>query len=90
MMPSTTPRLVLVDHLSDSTHSAIMRIAYEVGIQPDDVNDCRYTSWLIFVLQHIRDTPRNFPRGKWHTIKTLEKLVDEAAKEIALLLYGNV
>ena len=45
--PSTTPRIPLSDHLADQTYSAILRIGYELGIQPDDINDCRYLCWLI-------------------------------------------
>jgi hypothetical protein len=88
--PSTTPRLNLSDALTDKTYQAIGRIAYECGVQPDDIADTKYLCWVIELLKHVRDTPNNFPRGKWNTIKTLERLVDEAANEVVKLLYGNV
>ncbi len=69
---------------------AVIRIAYEVGIQPDDMGDCHYLCWLIEVLKHIKDTNNNFPAGKWATIKTLESLVADAASEVARIYYGTV
>ena len=88
--PSTTPRLNLADALTPQTHQAVMRIAYEVGIQPNDIGDCRYLAWLIEVLKHIRDTPHNFPNGKFHTIQTLQRVVSETAGEVARIYYGKV
>ncbi len=89
-LPSTTPRIDLSNHLTDQSHRALMMIAYEVGIQPDDVGDSHHLCWLIEVLKHIRDTNKNFPRGKYHTIKVLEQLVGEAAKEVVKIYYGDV
>lgn len=88
--PSTTPRIPLSDHLADQTYAAICRIGYELGIQPDDIGDCRYLCWLIKCLEHIRDNPRNFPKGKYHTIKTLNELAEAAAKQMANIYYGNI
>lgn len=87
--PSTTPYINLSENLSEQTYHAIRKIAYEFGIQPDDIGDCKYLCWVIEILKHVRDTQYNFPKGKWSTIKTLEKLVGESAKEVTKLLYGN-
>jgi len=88
--PSTTPRIALSDNLSARTYRAVARIAYEMGIQPDDLNDCRYLCWLTELLKHVKDTPNNFPRGKYSTIKLLNDLTSEAAREVARIYYGNV
>ena len=88
--PSTTPRIDLANELSDQTLRAVYNIAYEVGIEPDDVNDCRYLAWLIEVLKHIRDNPKNFPRGKYATLQTLSKLTAFAAEQVARIYYGNI
>jgi hypothetical protein len=90
MMPSTTPRLNLTDVLSPQSHSAAVRIAHEFGINFDDLGDVKYLCWMIEILKHVRDTNRNFPHGKWSTIKALESAVSECAAHCARLFYGNV
>lgn len=87
---TTTPRIDLSEHLTPETHRALIRVAHEVGVDYDDVSDCRCLCWLIEVLKHIKDNRNNFPAGKFHTIRTLEKIASETAGQIARIYYGNV
>lgn len=87
---TTTPRVDLAEQLLDRTHRALARIAYEVGVMPDDLSDVRCLAWMVEVLKHIKDTPHNFPSGKWATIKTLERVVANNAEQVARIYYGNV